>query len=1567
MEAPLEQLPEDGAPKEADFTVMGLDELLTHANWKARKVGYEKLLSVRADGVSALKKCFKAVLAESNAAAQEALLDALVEFVRANEFTETEQCDAIVAFTVERGITGRPKAVTTSNDLLSCAVARGRGAAVMEALIANFTAKNPKLRNASVQSAALLIGDFGIACFPVKAVVRSIAPLFADTNPLVRKEASKLCCQCYRYAGDSIMSFLSDLREGQIQELTAQFKTVERCECAPKQVGSTTTASKADSAGPRAAACANPLADAMDEAEVLSKLPKDFFEKVLDKAAKWQARLELVNTALLPLIGVARITKNASYTELTKAIRELIMEAQMPLTLVGIKCVQLMAGCLRSDFAPYVRHILPPLFEKFREKKTSLLDLLDVTLTTLFKHGCLTMDACQEEIAACMTSKIPNQRLATLHWVNKMIVRALSKEVPPFTPAKLCAASSMFHALVGDEKCEVRDTTLILMRNLSKLCGEHALQEVLSHLDKKQLAKVKSETTPTPSPAASPREPPEATSTAPPAEATPTEPKAEPKAEPRKVAKKPDEKKAACETAPAATAVAVAAPVDEEGALCPRDAAISALRADISPECIEKLAAKEWRIRVEGAQEIAAAVAKWDAQKSNALVEPIVAILQETPGWKESVCQVVVAMVGLFNDIFSKATNARVACAVTRGITPKLADAKAKGCVCDCFCVLAESCGPKPIVRAVINTVTTLKNPKVALEATEWMDECLAEFPTMPVDGKTIVEYVKGYCFEQPTQPIRQAGIRLLLRLRQRMGSKLDAFLSDINAHVRKSFEEEVAKNVALSEPKVLRHVRTEKPAVQSKVASLDSQALTAAVPPSSAKASPQEIEDFPRIDVSARLAPQTREISGNVDWKERLAAIKKAGEILVEAHKHVTPSGISELLKALQLRLNESNKNTVTDVLRVMSLAIESAGPHVCRGFLKNVLPLLFPLLGDQKPQLRDECIRLCETGAMSLGLEAILLQLTKAMATDNALGRQAVVEIALKLIEQQETELAPKTLLPMVAPLVKFLLDRTSEIRAKAERVLLYVSRNVGLEAIQRTMMDMRPAEQQQLRGAYDRIQQQLASEAPVAHPTVSPQKEPREKALAATATLPPKAKATTGDNTPTKNTAACSVTPPPATALPASNDEPKAAAPDKFVRCDPTTKMATHSPLPPKDEPRDAAMPSLLTLEEIVVGLKSASAPGAVRMCRDFKAHFQSDNTISCDRVVRALFDRLHDTCKLPAHFDPQLAEALLLSLQLVFSRRETASQCDVKSMFHYLSVILDSLLSDGASAADSDLVRAMNTLALNFIENCNPDHVFETLMNCLGYYSAAYLDVPSKLNHKYVELVVKCLLRHDLKRVNLDILLVSIHTYLSSNPPSYFRDRDDITIRTVKTLLKQAAQIHGGNILDRCSQLVGANTLILTYVTLSLKHRSVDPNAPLPPQSNLPSSETAAVEPVGTCSAGKDSDADPHHSLSNVTPNVIAQPPSTSTDDSCVQMFGKIRKYVNADAGMQELYEYLKNKPGNTTEFLANFNRCSDAFRRYIRRKLEQKYEEDNNRPAGFVLPVWESQDEATAAI
>jgi cytoskeleton-associated protein 5 len=219
------------------------------------------------------------------------------------------------------------------------------------------------------------------------------------------------------------------------------------------------------------------------------------------------------------------------------------------------------------------------------------------------------------------------------------------------------------------------------------------------------------------------------------------------------------------------------------------------------------------------------------------------------------------------------------------------------------------------------------------------------------------------------------------------------------------------------------------------------------------------------------------------------------------------------------------------------------------------------------------------------------------------------------------------------------------------------------------------------------------------------------------------------------------------------------------------------------------------------------------------------------------------------------------------------------------------------------------------------------------------------------------------------VSPENVILCCHDYLLQYPPSSFKSRDDLSIRTIKTILQGVSKKHGRSLLDTTDRLVGSQNLVSHFIRACLDSREKAvrqqqqevqiPPSPANEETEKPQDVVAGsqmpqhVDPTPSPNVQENTaGATPPPSLGNVAPNVHASRPDDGKP--MAQIFSKIRNHVTSNQGVVELYEYLKVQPA-CPEFVLQFNRCSDAFRAYIKRRLERAAQDDPSRPPGFTLP------------
>lgn len=103
----------------------------------------------------------------------------------------------------------------------------------------------------------------------------------------------------------------------------------------------------------------------LDAVEILSKLPKDFYDKI--EAKKWQERKEALE-AVEVLVKNPKL-EAGDYADLVKALKKVVgKDTNVMLVALAAKCLTGLAVGLRKKFGQYAGHVVPTILEKFKER-----------------------------------------------------------------------------------------------------------------------------------------------------------------------------------------------------------------------------------------------------------------------------------------------------------------------------------------------------------------------------------------------------------------------------------------------------------------------------------------------------------------------------------------------------------------------------------------------------------------------------------------------------------------------------------------------------------------------------------------------------------------------------------------------------------------------------------------------------------------------------------------------------------------------------------------------------------------------------------------------------------------------------------------------------------------------------------------------------------------------------------------------------------------------------------------------------------------------------------------------
>lgn len=394
---------------------------------------------------------------------------------------------------------------------------------------------------------------------------------------------------------------------------------------------------------------------------------------------------------------------------------------------------------------------------------------------------------------------------------------------------------------MDDSDKDVREAASELLGTVMKLFGERSMLNYMEQLDKIKQEKVKAvfekvtvnvKVKPTPAAAApakkavparaAPKESvTEEAAVAPPAKAVNKE------NDPPKMARAPSKSAVAASTSSSAAAKAKAPAASSSSsasaAAGKKAGAGAAGNDDVPPfsmseedsrsraeevipaELREKLENANWKLRLEGCEELGNVVRGQDPESIEA--EVIVRSLQRKPGWKDANVQVlgktfeVIVILASTSPKFNRAC----AAAVIPGLVEKTSEAKLKTTCYDCFTLFAEKLGlqfvysqRKPLILAdsleecslqlfflsclsffmlsVYQHLAQQKNPKVLTEVLKWMEITLPDFGVAAIKARDLVGFSKGM-LENANPGVRKGAIEILVALRIQIGPSMPSLL----------------------------------------------------------------------------------------------------------------------------------------------------------------------------------------------------------------------------------------------------------------------------------------------------------------------------------------------------------------------------------------------------------------------------------------------------------------------------------------------------------------------------------------------------------------------------------------------------------------------------------------------------------------------------------------------------------------------------------------------------------------------------------------------------------------------
>ncbi|TSM20280.1 Cytoskeleton-associated protein 5 [Bagarius yarrelli] len=1041
---------------DSEWTKLPTDQKCEHKVWKARLSGYTEALQQfhritdeKSPEWSKYQGLIKKFVSDSNAVAQLKGLEAALVYVE-NAHLASRTVGEVVSGVVCK-VFNQPKARAKElgSDICLMYVEIEKGDTVQDELLKGLDNKNPKIALACVEVLRRAVSEFGAKIINLKPVVKVLPKLFESREKAIRDEAKLLAVEVYRWIRDALRPPLQNINSVLSRFLRSQQDLRAKFEQQENNVGGGGEDDDADGEVEDAA----PAIDAyelLEPVEILSKLPKDFYEKI--EAKKWQERKEVLEV-------LETLTKNpklevGEYGDVVKALNKVIgKDTNVMLVTLAAKCVARLATGLRRKFGTYAGHLVPTILEKFKEKKAQVVQALQEALDAVFLST--TLEKVNEDVLAVMDNKNPSiKQQATL-----FLARSFRHCTPTMLPKNLlkplCVA---LLKQVNDSAPEVRDAAFEALGTALKVVGERAVNPFLADVDKIKVDKikecaekvelpggkkfggqVKEQSAPKAQPAAAP-----AKSSAP-VKKTPA----------ASAAKSSAQNKKSKPSAPKGTSAPAKAKKPESknttepelsSEVCEEKAA-----AVLPASCMQMLESANWKERLAAMEEFLKAIDLMDDKEMPC--QALVRMLAKKPGWKETNFQVmqlklqVVSAVAQRGSFFSRTS----ALAVLEAVVEKAGDVKCGVRAREALSAIAEPCTLPWTAEQVVSLAFAQKNPKNQAEVLNWLSGAIKEFGFGGMNVKAFINHVKT-ALAATNPAVRTAAISLLAVMYLYMGAPLRMFFEDEKAALLSQMDAEFEKMKGQIPPPPTRGL--------SKTNGVEGE--EEGEKEEENEGGEDVVDLLPRTDIGDKFTSDMLSKIGDKNWKIRKEGLEEVTAVISEA-KFIKPN-LGELPVALKARLTDSNKILVQQTLSILQQIATAMGPALKR----HVKGLGFPIitvLTDSKNAVRAAGVATLNAWVEQTGMKEWLEgeDLAEELKKENPFLRQELLGWLAERLPALRS--VPSDLSLCVPHLYSCLEDRNADVRKKAQDALPVFMMHLGYDKMSKAAAKLKPTSKDQL----------------------------------------------------------------------------------------------------------------------------------------------------------------------------------------------------------------------------------------------------------------------------------------------------------------------------------------------------------------------------------------------------------------------------------------------------------------------------------------------------------------------
>lgn len=482
-----------------------VDEKCTHKSWKARSEGYEAASRLfqcidddKSPEWSKYAGLLKKFITDSNLTAQEKGLNAVLAYVE-NYVHAGKTVGEVMSNLVQKciGSSAKPKTKELAVQISLMYIEIEKYEIVVEELLKGTESKNPKTSCGCLTILIQALREFGPKVVGISKILKKMPTALTDRDKNVRGEARGLVVEIYRWVGAPIKTQLSSLKSAQMTELEAEFDKLSGPPPVPTRLLRSQQAKKAvQVSGDKTMDAGGDVQDEadgeneidatelMEPVDVLSKLPKKFFEQLEEK--KWTERRDALDLLEKELKAAPRL-EPVDYGDLVKALKRIISkDSNIVVIALALKCLTGLASGLKKKFLPYVGALMPTLLDKFKEKKQNVVTALRETVDAIFLVSHL------ESISEDIVSALDNKNPCIKNEVSLFLARCFTRCTPAILNKKLLKVlSSSLLKVLNDSDPGARDAAASALGTAMKVVGEKGIAPFLADIGDQKMTKIK--------------------------------------------------------------------------------------------------------------------------------------------------------------------------------------------------------------------------------------------------------------------------------------------------------------------------------------------------------------------------------------------------------------------------------------------------------------------------------------------------------------------------------------------------------------------------------------------------------------------------------------------------------------------------------------------------------------------------------------------------------------------------------------------------------------------------------------------------------------------------------------------------------------------------------------------------------------------------------------------------------------------------------------------------------------------------------------------------------------------